>query len=72
MRKVFRACMLALALCAPVFAGDMPTPPATPPPPPQNVVQEPTTEGDMQFPKASEDALTEIMLSMLSGVLTLL
>ena len=71
MRKVFRACVLALALCAPVFAGDMPTPPA-PPPSPQNVVQEQTTEGEMNYPKASEDALTEILLHLLSGVLTLL
>lgn len=54
MRKTVRALALALALTAPVYAGEM----QCPPPQPQQAVQEPTAEGDMHFP------LVELALSL--------
>jgi hypothetical protein len=79
LQRMCAAVVLTCALAVAVNAGDMSAgftnPP--PPPPPQSSVEVQTTEGDIHFPKASEDTasedtLTEIMLNLFFGVLTLL
>jgi hypothetical protein len=49
MRKTLTTAALVLALCCPVFAGEMNTPvaPAPPPSQPASAIQEPTTDGEM-------------------------
>lgn len=77
MRKTLRASVLVLALCAPVFAGDIPNP-SSPQPPPQNSMAEGqpsvTTEAqatDDSTQDKAADSLTEAVLSLLEGVLAL-
>lgn len=49
MLKTLGASVLVLALCIPALAGDMPCPPVAPPPPTTSAMQEPDTEGEIQF-----------------------
>ncbi|HYN85359.1 MAG TPA: hypothetical protein VER32_08910 [Pyrinomonadaceae bacterium] len=56
MRKSLRASILLLALCFPVFAGDIPNPPVAPPPP--STPEEGTTDGQMDAPPLAELIIT--------------
>jgi hypothetical protein len=69
MRKILRATLLVLALCAPAFAGDIPMPPA--PVLPQNnaVAGEPEAGGDVL--NAQADDLTETVLSVIESLVSL-
>ena len=62
MRKTLRASALLLALCCPVFAGDMGCPPVVTPPP----ATQQAAPGDMLTPPA---ALIDALLSLLTVAL---
>ncbi|MDT5294302.1 MAG: hypothetical protein QOJ76_1182 [Acidobacteriota bacterium] len=64
MRKTISIAALILALTCSTYAGDMQNDTPKPPPPPIPVVQEPTTNGDMQ--NDSADSLTEIVLDLIA------
>ncbi len=68
MRKAIRASALIILLACTADAGWMPngSPEPEPTPPP---VQEQTTDGDIPHDQA--EALTEVVLTVLSGVLPL-
>lgn len=74
MRKTLTAAALVLALGCPALAGEMHTPVVTPPPQPlvsaeQEPTQEPTADGIIQ--NGITGNLTETVLDLLAGVLTL-
>lgn len=73
MGKTIRASALILLLAYSAQAGDMQNDVIKPPPPPASATAQ---DGDMHFPKASEDTTSadpasEIMLTLLSGMLAL-
>ena len=68
MRKTLGITALMLAICCPVLAGEIPTPPA--PQPQANTVQEPTANGEIQNDAA--DSLTQIALDLLAALPSLL
>lgn len=63
-RKGFAVSMLVLVLACSASAGDIPFPGVTAAPPA-------TTSGEMQYPGATVDPLTEIALSLLQSALSL-
>lgn len=63
MRKILQACVLALALSASAYAGDMQFPVTAPPP------QQSATNGEIQTGAA--DSLTDAVLNLLGSVLAL-
>lgn len=69
MRKILRASVLVLALCAPAFAGDIPMPPL-PQPPLSNVVAEEKDAGG-GVPEVQADSLTETVLSVIESLVAL-
>jgi hypothetical protein len=69
MRKTLRASVFVLALCAPVFAGDIPCPSITQPPPSMTAEEEVTDSGTQS---EAADSFTETVLSVLETVLALL
>ena len=69
MRKTLGVVALMLALCSPVLAGEIPTPPAPPPSQPATAAPEPTDAeqaGDMQ------NGLTRAALELLALLPSLL
>lgn len=80
-RKCVVASVLLLALASSTFAGDMQYPNAVPPPPPATIdgqIPYPgvastseTTNGEVQFPGATESTLTESALDLWQSVLSL-
>lgn len=70
MRKTLRASVLTLALCAPVFAGDIPNPSGPQTPPQRVTAEEQATHDTIQ--DETPDGLTETVLSLLERVLALL
>jgi hypothetical protein len=68
MRKTLRASVLMLALCVPAFAGDIANP-ASPQPPQQSMTAEEQAAGNIQ--DGAANSLSETVLSLLEGVLTL-
>lgn len=73
MRKTVQVIVLALALSASTYAGEMQCPPPAPPPPSEttNAMQE-ADGSDMQFPTTSEETATQTAIILLNTVLTLL
>ena len=73
MRKTLVTAALLLALSCTAFGGEIQTTGAPTPPPPQpaSAAQEPTLNGIMQTPPASE-SLTEIALELLAVLPSLL
>jgi len=65
MRKILGAAALALALCVPAVAGDIPNPVGSPQPPARMTAEETTADGYIQ------NELTETVLSLLESVLAL-
>lgn len=63
MRKTFRASVLMLALCCPVFAGDIPNPPIAPPQPPTPAVQAPSTDGQIDTGATASTADSDLQNS---------
>lgn len=72
MSKALRACVLVLLLVCPARAGWMPYGSPEPPPPSANAVQGQTPENAGDTQGESANSLTEIVLSLLSGVGSLL
>jgi hypothetical protein len=70
MRKTLSAAALALALCGPAFAGDIPTPSAPQPPPRSMAVEETAADGEM--PNGTADGFTETVLTLIESMLALL
>ena len=70
MQKTLRATALVLALCCPVFAGDISNPSVTQPPP-RMAEEEPTTAGDIPNPLPPEESETQSLMSMLESLLAL-
>jgi hypothetical protein len=68
MRKILRASVLVLAICAPAFAGDIPMPPAPEPPQP-NLTQMQEAGGDILT--AQDNSLTETLLGVIRSVVAL-
>ena len=68
------ACVLALMLAAPAFAGHIETPAAQPQPTPATATEPDTSDvaGHIETPLASTDAVTEVALNLIGGVLALL
>lgn len=69
MRKTLRASALLLALCASAAAGDIPMPPGSQPPPPSMTDGGLVTDGGI--PNDEPESLTETVLSVIEGLLTL-
>ena len=76
LRQLSASALLMLVLALPAFAGDMHSPVVAPPPPPpaSEVIAQPdsTPEGMARSDETAEpDALTEVSLLLLQGVLAL-
>jgi len=69
MKKTLTTAALVLALCCPVFAGEIHTP-APAPPPPSIEQQEQTADGHIHNDVPA--SLTEVVLSVIESVLALL
>ena len=74
MRKKMCVSVLLLAFCCPTFAGEVPNPPAPPPPPAPLVETTEPTPPDTTGPEGTangeeENSLTQIVLTLLAGVL---
>lgn len=71
MRRTIQSLTLVAALSASVYAGDMQFPvTSSPPPRSESVAQAPTADGEMQNGQA-DSSLTETILNLLEGVLSL-
>lgn len=71
--KLLAAILLALALGAPAYAGDMPCPPSPPPPPPENSQAVPPGASDSQTPAAPDDIIdpTTVAFDLLYSLLSM-
>ena len=80
MRRILRVFLLVMLLTGSAGAGEMPNGSSTPPPPPPQTTgetqtppaagQEPTADGEM--PNGAADTTTEIVLSLLAALSSLL
>ena len=77
LKKLCATCVLTLVLTLPAFAGDMLAGATAPPPPPPPDSSSATGDmgtgitGDMSAGVTATDPATEVMLSLLQGLLSL-
>lgn len=74
LRTLGAACVLALMLAAPTYAGHIETGIAQPQPTPATATEPDANDvaGHIETPLASTDAVTEFALNLIGGVLALL
>lgn len=77
MRRTIQSLALMLALSAPIYAGEMQFPVASPTPQQAtSALQEPGVSGDISNPSATDetaaDSFTETVLDLLAGVFGLI